>query len=1144
MSDEERNEREGVRRDYVTATRRDSRRVQRQTDMGLSEAFESLKGKNGGYISDKKFLNGWVRGTRDGLARITLFWTDGNGTVSSRGKRGTEVYDFEHYFWMRTEDIQGRVRSLLRRWKDGFKDEHIQGLRVRRWEEDPDHPQWSRVYVDTPPAYFHTRKTLQYKEGRYVSRVRVDGKDRRISWRSPSHSIAIALEDRGIKTYEADLHPLRRFVADQPIRYPTADEFSEFTFDIETDDRHDDLFENLGKYRILSIVWEDKHGAYDEVILPEETDDAERNMLMDFKRRCLDRADVLFSWNGFTFDYIYIFERMRRLGIRWRWWRTVLADLLPVFKRYHFRAGSGNTSFALDAISRAVLGDAIVDGGEGDDVEESLRGGKIDLVAELDRRHPGWRERTGSSVGTYAAWWLDPDLLLEYNRRDVTLARLVESDTGYAHLDFTFSAIGNCFANDFHISTKIDGLMVRKGLVDGYHFDTIIPGRYEGDGVSYVGGYVHEPERGIHADVCAYDFKSLYPSMMCTFNISPDSYVHPKDYEKYDPSELITTPIGTRFLKPRVVGTDEDGRDVYDRVGFVPQMFAETLERRKTYSSLQSTVEVGSPKFLHYYRLSYAYKRLGLSFYGELGNRRGRFYAPEVGRSVTLCGQFFTRVSMEFGNAMGTEAENIRALYGDTDSIYIQIPRDRVDYFVEEAQSMYYVWMGADLAGRERISAGDLGVGVVPGAPDPRLVALLDGEAGGGTGSVRPVLAGLDLSESGWEWFEGQRENWRWYEDKGWNVDPLLSTIFLEYEDVYQRVCLINKKRYFGRMVFHKGEEADHLEIKGLESMRSDGLELARILQREVMDLITPSIASGSSPASGKEVWDHVVALRDRVFNGDVETSDLVCVAGLGKNPDAYKTLTPHVKAAIQLRDNGAEWYVGMKVRYIWTKGTHAPRPVRKKGMKLKAYVAAYEAWQDEEARLVARRSRPPAPVPVHEIYYDPLDSPYDAEYYWNQKVYPPSLRILEVAFPDFDWASLDSSVTRRRDREARIAANRLGRYRKRILSPRSRERAISDVRGDAKLSGEARATLEALYASAGAGLAKRPEKAPEAPERVEPLRSAKKPSDGRRRGRRKKVLLKALHASAGGDKNSRPTETASTTQNHPVPPNTDIVGR
>lgn len=943
----------GTQRDYI-AKLKTGERIERKTDMGLSAGFEALKGKLGGYVSDKKFLNGWTYGTQSGLARICLLWVDG------KGKRGVEKFDFEHYFWMRTEDIKGRALTLLRRWVDGG----LSGprrFRVRSWAPDATHPAWTRVFVDCPPEYFNTKSYIADREGHYVTNVKVDGKDRRIKATAPSLLIAEELHSRcEVETFEADLSPLRRFVADNPIDYPEAGDFSETYFDIETDDRNDDTFSHLGKYRILSIAWEDKDGLAGGMVLEDDSDDAERRMLKRFRDKVLSKTDVLFSWNGYTFDYFYLYERMRRMGVEWKWWELVFADLLPVFKRYHFRAGSKNTSLALGAIGKAVLG--------------TEAGAKVDLKSRLDQECPEWRG-DHSAAGTWSAWHRAPELLLEYNIGDCTVLRKLEAFCGYAHLDFTFSKIGNCFANDYHISTKVDGLMVRKGLMDGHHFPTVYKADREAEAdTSFEGGYVHDPVRGVHHEVCAFDFKSLYPSMMTTFNISPDTFVPEEERHLHRPEDLITNPYGTTFLRPvKTDRVDAQGRAVWERVGFIPQMFRETLERRKTYTNLQGTVEVGSDMFLHYYRLAYSYKRLGLSFYGELGNRRGRYYAPLVGASVTMSGQHFIKGTMAYSAELGH-----RPLYGDTDSMYIQLPREEGVEFVRKCQVLYYSWL------------------------------------------------------------------------EGYNAPVERCNIELEYEDVYGYICLINKKRYFGHLSWHKGQPASHLEIKGLESMRSDGLALARTLQMTLMH------AMAFEDADASRVLAIVEKERARVLGGECSTEEVLCVSGLSKEPAQYKhALPPHVRVVLGLKATGEEYYVGMKVPYVWCVGTHVPRPDFDPALSFVANVRALEAWREAEEKASRRRSKPPEPTPV----YAPNADGYDRAFYWDRKVYPPSLRILEVAYPEVDWHALSAEESGKRTR-------RLSAYRRDLLNPAKREAACAKIAGDPALTSAQRDELTRFYLS------------------------------------------------------------------------------
>lgn len=69
-----------------------------------------------------------------------------------------------------------------------------------------------------------------------------------------------------------------------------------------------------------------------------------------------------------------------------------------------------------------------------------------------------------------------------------------------------------------------ESIMARKLAEQGMRIGTEKKEDGEKDG-QYVGAYVKEPILGFYEGVSAFDFASLYPSIMRQFNISPDSYV-------------------------------------------------------------------------------------------------------------------------------------------------------------------------------------------------------------------------------------------------------------------------------------------------------------------------------------------------------------------------------------------------------------------------------------------------------------------------------------------------------------------------------------------------------------------------------------------------------------------------------------------
>jgi DNA polymerase-2 len=149
------------------------------------------------------------------------------------------------------------------------------------------------------------------------------------------------------------------------------------------------------------------------------------------------------------------------------------------------------------------------------------------------------------------------------------------------------------------------------------------------------GGHVLEPVAGLHRNVWVFDFRSLYPSVIRTFNIDPLSYV-----EAAAPSEdLIDTPGGKFRREPAIL----------------PRMLDELFPRRE--AARKSGDDVAS----------HAIKILMNSFYGVLGTPACRFYNPALANSITGAGREILLWSKRWFEAAG-----FAVLYGDTDSLFVQ----------------------------------------------------------------------------------------------------------------------------------------------------------------------------------------------------------------------------------------------------------------------------------------------------------------------------------------------------------------------------------------------------------------------------------------------------------------------------------------
>jgi DNA polymerase-2 len=148
------------------------------------------------------------------------------------------------------------------------------------------------------------------------------------------------------------------------------------------------------------------------------------------------------------------------------------------------------------------------------------------------------------------------------------------------------------------------------------------------------GGHVLEPISGLHGNVWVFDFTSLYPSIIRTFNIDPLSYVADPGAD----ADLIRTPGGAFRREPAIL----------------PQMLDELFPRREAAKRIGDAVA------------SNAIKILMNSFYGVLGTPACRFYNPALGNSITGTGREVLLWSKRWFEAAG-----FNVLYGDTDSLFV-----------------------------------------------------------------------------------------------------------------------------------------------------------------------------------------------------------------------------------------------------------------------------------------------------------------------------------------------------------------------------------------------------------------------------------------------------------------------------------------
>jgi DNA polymerase-2 len=336
--------------------------------------------------------------------------------------------------------------------------------------------------------------------------------------------------------------------------------------------------------------------------------------------------DVITGWNTIDFDFTVLARIAERVRHPFNLGRDTGAIRIRKAEGYF---GSGQATipgrlvldgidllrgafvrmeeYSLDAVSREVLG-------EGKAVKGDVR------------------DRIGEIVHNYRH---DLPAFALYSRTDSRLAYEIVEKLNLVRLAFARSELAGMTPDRVAASIASFDFVYLSELEK---LDVVAPTVRSDDSRVHAaqhGGYVLEPVTGLHRNVWVFDFKSLYPSVIRTFNIDPLSYVE----EPAQTDDLIHIPGGAFRRAPAIL----------------PRLLDDLFPRRETAKKAGDDVA------------SNAIKILMNSFYGVLGTRACRFYNPALANAITGTGR-----DMLLWSKLWFQTRKYRVLYGDTDSLFIE----------------------------------------------------------------------------------------------------------------------------------------------------------------------------------------------------------------------------------------------------------------------------------------------------------------------------------------------------------------------------------------------------------------------------------------------------------------------------------------
>ncbi len=466
-------------------------------------------------------------------------------------------------------------------------------------------------------------------------------------------SLRERLFGEGVVSYEADLRFAYRYMMDQAVRSSVAidgpisnpagplvrfhnpsltqsDEVAELTWlslDIETTRDASQIFSialvGCGVEEVLLVSAVPVRGA--------QCHASERDLLRAFalRLRSLD-PDLLLGWNVVDFDVRVILERMSACHITGH-----EADLGRTGGRTEVQSDLGYTRQ-----SRANMpGRIVLDGLPLVRDAIKLPDYRLQTVAQavLGRGKLIDEETPDAAAEISRLYHEEPEALVAYNLEDARLVPEILEKEGLLALTLERSLLTGMQQDRVSASiASFDLVYLPELRRHGYVAPSVDTTRSSGP---VTGGAVLKPTAGLAERVAVYDFKSLYPSLIRTFNIDP-----------------LALALGTRE-PPGAAIVAPNGAHLSRSESILPAILERFMLRREAAKARADR------------HADQAIKIMMNSMFGIFAAPACRFFSPELANAITHFGQqtlAWTRDAFE--------AEGVRVIYGDTDSVFVALP--------------------------------------------------------------------------------------------------------------------------------------------------------------------------------------------------------------------------------------------------------------------------------------------------------------------------------------------------------------------------------------------------------------------------------------------------------------------------------------
>jgi len=313
------------------------------------------------------------------------------------------------------------------------------------------------------------------------------------------------------------------------------------------------------------------------------------------------QPDIITGWNVIDFDFEYLRNRFKKLDLQWIDERSFeLFDMLQGYKKIF-----SQSSYALKRVA---------------EIEEIAKKENIETFKEVS----GYYE---TDIKRFA----------EYNRRDVEYVAKIDKKHSLIEyfLNFKWLVGLEDIQKTTINSVLIDTLLLRVAKERGICLPT--KEKHE-EREKYEGAYVMVEKAGLYQDTAVFDFKSYYPYLIISFNLSPE-------------------------IK------EGDSKE-----GIIPFLLRQLLTEKEKISDEMQKVLPETPEYKALKIRKEATKRVINTVYGGTAYVGFRLYKREIAEKTTKYGREGIQHLISLGDKY-----NYKVILADTDSIFAQTEFDKTE---------------------------------------------------------------------------------------------------------------------------------------------------------------------------------------------------------------------------------------------------------------------------------------------------------------------------------------------------------------------------------------------------------------------------------------------------------------------------------